>query len=150
MKDVNTRSKFSCTILLHVLTFPENLIHLLCRPVLTPQIAGIGGPPDTTNWSFWQTWSVDSGWLRTKLSKSNLKYNSNNVCQLNVITWFFRKGTYTNINMRLCFLPQLTNICGAFVNRKLAGSDVVIGGWVSRVLKIGTILTCTLATRFSN
>ena len=31
--------------------FPKN-INLLCRPVLTPQIAGIGGPPDTTNWSF--------------------------------------------------------------------------------------------------
>ena len=60
------------------------------------------------------------------------------------------KGTYADINMRLYFLPQLTDICGAFVNRELARSDIVIGRRVSRILKIGTILTCTLATRFRN
>ena len=47
LKDVDTRILFRYILRI----FPKN-INLLCRPVLTPQIAGIGGPPDTTNWSF--------------------------------------------------------------------------------------------------
>ena len=47
LKDVDIRILFHYILRI----FPKN-INLLCRPVLTPQIAGIGGPPDTTNWSF--------------------------------------------------------------------------------------------------
>ena len=47
---------------------------LLCCPVFVPQIAGTGLPAVTTSWSLTQLRSVVSGWLRTKLSKSSLKY----------------------------------------------------------------------------
>ena len=70
---MRTIGQYDKTSIFYWLNHVKKIKHLLCNPVLTPQTAGIGGPPDTTNWSLWQTWSVDSGWASTKLSKSKLQ-----------------------------------------------------------------------------
>ena len=46
--------------------------YLLWCPVLVPQMAGMGAPPVTMNWSDIHWWSVASGWARIMLSRSNL------------------------------------------------------------------------------
>ena len=39
---------------------------------MVPQMAGMGAPPVTMNWSDIHWWSVASGWARIMLSRSNL------------------------------------------------------------------------------
>ena len=52
--------------------FSLDLVNLLCRPVLVPQMAGRGEPPVTMNWSKSHLWSVASGWASTMSSMSSL------------------------------------------------------------------------------
>ena len=47
--------------------------NLRCWPLLVPQIAGMGDPPEMMSWSEVQVWSVAPGCATTKLSKSSLK-----------------------------------------------------------------------------
>ena len=58
-----------------------------CDPELTPQMAGMGDPPDTISWSDWHWWSVVSGLARTKLSISSLKKREEEKSQTE--NWYF-------------------------------------------------------------
>lgn len=89
----------------HDREFKFTMHYLLCAPELMPQMAGMGDPPETMNWSSWHSWSVVSGCDKTKLSKSSLgkKKLRNTLRDRHHAQFFFMLS-------ELQFLPRAGNI----------------------------------------